>query len=107
MGPKHPLYYNRGNALLRLRRYVETLAEYDKAIRLSPNNPLYHLNKGFAYAVMGEVDLGFNVLADLAGRSEPARQQLCAEVRDYVNNKRVRPNVKEMLMCFLSKFCTG
>ena len=54
------VYYNRGNAYVRLGNYQLALKDYNKAISLNPNSADTYNNRGFIYIKLGRYQQAFD-----------------------------------------------
>lgn len=55
--PMESTLFNLGHALRKLHRYDEAIAQYSRALALSPRNPSTYTALGFTYHLMGELDV--------------------------------------------------
>ena len=48
-------YFNRGNAFMCLKNFVDAIRNYDRAVELDPNYSSVYINRGFAYCELGNL----------------------------------------------------
>lgn len=54
MRNKASAYYNRGVAYQQLKRHEEAVSDFDKAIKLRPNDPVVYNNRGYSWLWLGK-----------------------------------------------------